>query len=83
MLVGDLEPQDAAGLHAVADDLERLARRLGIHQIVFQASKGTRFTALLGAGFGESPGLPVIHRDIRSQIAPGELRYTFGDFDNF
>ena len=82
-LVGDLEPQDGAGLHAVADDLERLARRIGIHQIVFQASRATRFTALLDAGFSESPGLPVIHRDIRSQIAPGDLRYTFGDFDNF
>jgi hypothetical protein len=82
-LVGDLEPQDASGLHTVAGDLERLARRLGIHQIVFQASRGTRFSALLDAGFTESPGLPVIHRDIRSQIPPGELRYSFGDFDNF
>jgi GNAT superfamily N-acetyltransferase len=83
MLIGDLEAQSADELDTTVHELTRLARRLGVHQLVFQASKDTRFSSLLRSRFEESPGLPVIHLDIRSRIPADRLRYTFGDLDNF
>lgn len=83
LLVGDLEASSAADVGSTVGALERLARRLGVHQILFVASRDTRFSRLLAGRFGTSPGLPVIHRDLGSVIPSEKLRYTFGDFDNF
>jgi hypothetical protein len=83
VLIGDLEAQAEADLERTIAAIERLARRLGIHQVIFQASKDTRFASLLEGRFEASPGLPVIHRDIRSRIPAGRMRHTFGDLDNF
>ena len=83
LLVGDLEASSEADLDRTARSLERLARRLGVHQVLFEASKDTRFSTGLAKRFRTRPGLPVIHRDIRSQIPIEKLRFTFGDLDNF
>ena len=83
LLVGDLEASSDADLAATARALQRLARRLGVHHIVFQASKDTRFSPPLGNLFRSGPGMPVIYRNLNSQIPSEKLRFTFGDFDNF
>jgi hypothetical protein len=83
LLLGDLEASSGADLATTTRELERLARRLGVHQIVFQASKDTRFSASLVSPFRAVPGMPAIYRDLNSRIPSEKLRYTFGDFDNF
>lgn len=82
LLVGDLEASTEADLDTTAHALERLAVRLGVHHVVFQASTDTRFSSL-ARRFDVSPGLPVIYRDLGSRIPIEKLRFTFGDFDNF
>jgi hypothetical protein len=82
LFIGDLEASSDSDLARTIRELKRVARRLGMHQIVFHASTETRFSGSL-PGFRSSPGMPVIYRNLRSQIPSARLRFTFGDFDNF
>jgi Acetyltransferase (GNAT) domain len=83
LLVGDLEAASNANLERTLEALKGLARRLGVHQIVFQASKDTRFSPIFAARSDVSQGLPVIYRDLGSQIPKEKLGFVFGDLDNF
>jgi hypothetical protein len=83
VLIGDLEAQDEPGMDRELRALERLARRLGLHQIVFQVSKGTRFSPFFESRARTLPGLPVIRRNLSSEIPAERLRFSFGDLDNF
>jgi hypothetical protein len=83
MFLGDLEAQDESDLERTVEGVRRLALRLGVHRIVFQASASTRLASFLSTRFETAPGLPIIHRDIDSQIPVEKLRFTMGDLDNF
>lgn len=83
LLVGDLEAASEANLTRSTRALERLAARLGAHEIVFQASGGTPLAAFFSRRFGGSRKLPVIYRNLDSRIPKDRLRFTFGDLDNF
>jgi hypothetical protein len=83
LLIGDFDGLTEASLRAEVASLLSLARRLGLHQILFQSSKDTRFTRLLAQSVRTTRDLPVIYRNISSEIPSGRLRFTFGDFDNF
>ncbi len=83
LLVGDLEASSEAEMEKAVRVLERLAVRLGIHQILFQSSKGTRFSRFFADRFRPFPCLSVIYQNLRSQIPAEKLRFTFGDLDNF
>ena len=82
LLVGDLEASSTADMATTVRALRSLALRLGVHQILFQASKNTRFTSL-SDHFETIAGQPVIYRDLGSRIPVEKVRFTFGDFDNF
>jgi len=83
LLIGDLEASSEADMDASLRSLVRLARRLGLHHVVFQVSRGTRFSPFFESRARTLPGLPVIHRNLSSQIPADRLRFTFGDLDNF
>jgi hypothetical protein len=83
LFVGDLEASSQEDAEKTIRALKRLAARLGVHQIVFQASEDTRFSSLLANAFRSFPGMPVIYQNIRSEIPSERLRFSFGDFDNF
>jgi hypothetical protein len=83
LLIGDLEAASNAELESAVDALKRLARRLGVHQTVFQASKDTRFSPIFARCSEMSQELPVIYRDLGSQIPKEKLRFVFADLDNF
>ncbi len=82
-MVGDLEASSETEMEKTTRMLQRLAVRLGIHQILFQSSKDTRFTRFFADRFQPFPCLTVIYRNLHSQIPPEKLRFTFGDQDNF
>jgi GNAT superfamily N-acetyltransferase len=83
LLVGDLEASSQADMEKGTRVLEGLAHRLGTHQILFQSSKGTRFSRFFAERYGTFPCLTVVYRNLRSQIPAERLRFTFGDLDNF
>jgi hypothetical protein len=81
--VGDFEASSEAEMEKSVQVLERLAVRLGVHQILFQASKDTRFSRFFARRFRPYPCVTVVYRNLRSQIPAEKLRFTFGDLDNF
>jgi ribosomal protein S18 acetylase RimI-like enzyme len=81
--IGDLEAQSETDMERSARALERLAVRLGVHQLVFQSSKGTRFSRFFAARWRTVPCVSFVYRNIRSGIPPDQLRFTLGDLDNF
>jgi hypothetical protein len=81
--VGDVEAESEADMERTIQGLQHLAGRLGIHQIVFQSSKDTRFTRFFESRSPTLPCLTVIYKNLRSQMPPEKLRFTFGDQDNF
>jgi GNAT superfamily N-acetyltransferase len=83
LLVGDLEASSESDLDRTTRALRGLAIRLGLHEIVLQASEDTRFATYFSRRFEPSRKLPVIYRDIRSEIPKDRLRFTLGDLDNF
>jgi hypothetical protein len=83
LLVGDLEASSEAEMERTVRALEGMAMRLGIHQIVIQASKDTRFTRFFAKRFPPYPCLAVVYQNLRSQIPAEKLRFTLGDHDNF
>lgn len=83
VLIGDLEATSDADMARSLRALEKLARQLGLHQIVFQVSQGTRFSPFFDSRSRTLPGLPVIRRNLSSEIPAERLRFSFGDLDNF
>ena len=83
LLVGDLEALSEADMDKTVEALELLAARLGTHQIIFQTSKGTRFSRFFEGRFQTLPCLTVVYRNLHSRIPREKLRFTFGDLDNF
>jgi hypothetical protein len=84
LLVGDLEAVSEADMRKTACSLERLAARLGVHQIAFQASTDTRFSrGIFELRSPATPMLAVVYRNLGSEIPHEKLRFTFGDLDNF
>lgn len=83
LLIGDLEASAQDDMDKTIWMLERFAVRLGIQQIVFQSSTETRFTSYFGNRYRALPCLTVVYQNLRSQIPPEKLRFTFGDLDNF
>jgi hypothetical protein len=83
LFLGDIEARDEPDLERTLQAVRRLATRLGTTPVVFQTSRGTRLDAYLSGRWNRLPGLPIIHRNIDSQIPVEKLKFTFGDLDNF
>jgi GNAT superfamily N-acetyltransferase len=83
VFVGDFEASSEANLVKTAHVLEHIARRLGIHQILFQTSGKTRLARFFAERYLALPRLTVVYRNLRSQIPVDALRFTSGDLDNF
>jgi hypothetical protein len=83
VLLGDFEAVTEADMERTMRVLEHVAGALGIHQILFQSSPGTRFSKFFDNRVHARPCLAVLYRNLRSQIPSDRLRFTFGDLDNF
>jgi GNAT superfamily N-acetyltransferase len=82
MLLGDLEPHAEEAMDRTIRLLAQLAHRLGIHQVLIQASPTTRLAHCFER-FRAFPCLTVVYRNLRSRIPAAKLRFSSGDLDNF
>ena len=83
MLVGDIAARSDEELGAGLDALGLIARRVGAHRLLFQASPDLRLTRLLRTRTPETGTRPVVHFDLRSRIPADALRFTLGDINTF
>lgn len=83
LLIGDMAAESDAEFNRGADALERLAARLGVHRVVFQASPGIELSRRLGARYPLASTRHVSLFDLCSRIPLDALRFTFGDIDTF
>jgi hypothetical protein len=83
LLVGDMAADSDAELGRGLDALERLARRLGVHRLLFQASPDIRLSRFLRTRFPVVTTRHISCFDLSSRIPRDALRFTLGDIDTF
>jgi GNAT superfamily N-acetyltransferase len=82
LLVGDIlvEPKD---FNRMIDQLKIFAVKLGLKQIHFHISPGTRLYDLFSARFIPVPSFPVIFKELSGNLPLNELKFTSADIDTF
>jgi hypothetical protein len=83
VLVGDMSAVSDVELRRGFDALERLARRLGAHRLLFQASRDIALSRYLATRLPVTRTRRISCFDLGSKIPHDALRFTFGDIDTF
>jgi hypothetical protein len=81
--VGDMSATSEADLDRGLRAVQRLARRLGTHRLLFQASSDIALSRFLAARLPVRRTQPLTYFDLGSKIPPEALRFTLGDIDTF
>ncbi|MEO5997839.1 MAG: GNAT family N-acetyltransferase [Chitinophagaceae bacterium] len=81
LIVGDMTIPD--DFENVIQHLKKLARKLGLRQVMFQVSEGMPLYSLLEKITKPERGFTVIVKDLGSGLPPGKLKFTFADIDIF
>jgi hypothetical protein len=82
-LVGDMSAASERDLGRGLRAVQSLARRLGTHRVLFQASGDIALSRFLAARLPVRRTQPLTYFDLGSKIPPEALRFTFGDIDTF
>jgi hypothetical protein len=83
LMIGDIEGINKMNFNVVINKLKRIAKKLGIQQIQFHCSSGTRLHELFEEIYKAIPSYPVLFQDFGSGIPPEQVRFTFADIDIF
>jgi len=83
ILVGDMTAPSDEELGRGLDALVRLARRIGAHRVLFQASRDIRLSRYLATRLPEARTRHISYFDLGSKIPADALRFTLGDIDTF
>lgn len=67
----------------IIDSLRVIAKRLGVTQISFQISPGTRLYSLFEREFEAIPSFPIGFKDFGAGISFHKIKFTFADIDIF
>jgi predicted N-acetyltransferase YhbS len=81
--VGDMDADTDEELGRGLDALTRLARRLGVHRLLFQAAPDIRLSRFLATRLPQTRTRHISCFDLSSKIPSHSLRFTFGDIDTF
>ncbi|MBC7830037.1 MAG: GNAT family N-acetyltransferase [Chitinophagaceae bacterium] len=83
LIIGDIAGANENNFDAVIDQLKKMAKKLGIRQILFHCSPGTRLHTMFSAKYESTPSFPVIFKDFESGIPLEKIKFTFSDIDIF
>jgi GNAT superfamily N-acetyltransferase len=83
LLVGDMTAPSDRALGRGLDQLEHLARRLGVHRILVQASGDIRLSRYLATRRPEARRRRASYFDLGTKLPADALRFTLGDLDTF
>ncbi len=82
LVVGDIQT-DAANIDATLTRLKKLARTLGLKQVVLQASPASKLYQLLAERYRPGASFPVLFQDFDSGLDLNRIKFTFADIDIF
>jgi GNAT superfamily N-acetyltransferase len=82
LVIGDIE-LSGDDFDLLVKKIQRLARVLGLRQIQFHSSPGTRLHELFRARYAPAPSFPVLFQDFGSGLPLDKIKFTFGDIDIF
>lgn len=82
ILIGDVsvQPDD---FDDMIYGLKKLASKLGIKQIHFHASPGTKLHSLFAMRFNSIPSFPVIFKVLGGDLQTDKIKFTSADIDTF
>jgi GNAT superfamily N-acetyltransferase len=83
LLVGDMAAPSDDALGRGLDALEGMARRLGAHRVLVQASGDIRLARYLATRLPETRRRRASYFDLGTKIPTEALRFTLGDLDTF
>ena len=83
LLVGDMTAESDEAFASALAELDRIARRLGAHRLLFQASEDVLLARRLARRLPETLRRRVSLFDLSSKIPLDALRFTMGDIDTF
>jgi hypothetical protein len=80
--IGDMQCEEEQFPEAI-NELQKIARRLGIREINFHVSPGTRTHALFATKFSPSASFPICIKDLGADIPLEMIKFSFADIDIF
>jgi hypothetical protein len=83
LLIGDMQAVDETNFKKVMEQLKKLAKELGIKQIQFHVSPGTRLHKLFSGISNPIPSFPALFQDFGSPVPPEKIKFTYADMDSF
>jgi hypothetical protein len=82
-VIGDMEAVTAHNFETMFEELKKICRRLGVKEIIFQASPGTPLANLFGRNAPAVDSFPVMFLDLGSMLDLSKIKFTFADVDIF
>lgn len=83
LLIGDVPFSPETDVDRLLQELRRLARRLGLRQVIFQVSPGTRLQQELSVRLRPRGSWAVVADAGESGLELAALRFDYGDVDTF
>jgi hypothetical protein len=80
--IGDMQC-DEKQFAAAIGELQKIARRLGVREINFHISPGTRLHTLFATKFRPSTSFPICIKDLGAGIPTEMIKFSFADMDIF
>ena len=82
LIIGDIEVQEQE-FDSVIIQLQKIVKQLGLKQILFQTSAGTKVHALFASRYESKNAFPFIMLNLGSGMAADKLKFSFADIDIF
>jgi len=82
LIIGDIALA-TDNFDAVMRKVTNLAQKLGVKQVLFHASPGTRLHKLFNDRYWSVPSFPVIFKGLGSKISTDKMKFTIADVDIF
>lgn len=83
LLVGDIEIINKDQVLETVEDLKKLSKHLGLHQMVIQASPKSRLNIILQSKYKAIDSWLIGYKSYSSKFDLSQLQFTYGDLDTY
>ena len=83
LTVGDIENINEQNFFAVINQLKKIGKKIGVSNIQFHSTRGSRLHQLFSNRYNAKPSFLVLFKTLRPGIAAERIKFTFADIDIF